>query len=129
MEKIGTTYCVQAVAMANETRAVRASGRVEGQQRDNTLTSTRPGNSSFGPGVWRLLRCGMPTLTLISPSLQSYHFPLPPLISEPPSACLPDPEANGSWYGDIWITYPLTEDNQSQLKAAHTFKARSEFAI
>jgi hypothetical protein len=38
----------------------------------------------------------------------AYATFIPPLVNEPPQAPLPDPAADPSWYGEIWVRYPAT---------------------
>lgn len=52
----------------------------------------------------------------------------PPLLSEPPDWCLPDPSKEPEWYGEIWIKYHLSNYILSS-DFGHVFKARSRFQI
>jgi len=53
---------------------------------------------------------------------------LSPLIKEPPKWPLPDPSEDPSWYGEIWVKYPLNH-GLSPMYLGEVIHARSQFRI
>lgn len=53
---------------------------------------------------------------------------LSPLIKKPPVWPLPDPLQDPSWYGEVWVKYPLNHGLSSSC-ASEVFRARSLFRI
>ena len=75
-----------------------------------------------------LILRNMRTVLITAYSLQCYHFLIAPLVTDPPSAPLPDPEQDTQWYGETWIQYPLSHTLCSANDGS-LFKAKMEFAI
>lgn len=53
---------------------------------------------------------------------------LSPLIKKPPVWPLPDPLQDPSWYGEVWVKYPLTHGLSASC-VSEVFRARSLFRI
>ncbi|KAF2096473.1 nitrate assimilation regulatory protein nirA [Rhizodiscina lignyota] len=106
MDKLGMTYGVQAVAMANKL----------GLFGPTTQFKSKRKRISYGFTAWCLF---------YSLNVQCYHFCLPPLIKDPPKAALPDPDLDPGWYGEFWVQYPLNE-TPCPMHYGHFFKAKQE---
>ncbi|KAK4188607.1 hypothetical protein QBC35DRAFT_495907 [Podospora australis] len=57
----------------------------------------------------------------------TYHLGRVPLLHAPPEMPLPE-DASGSWYGEIWLKYPL-EDTLYRSYCGDLLKAKTEFRI
>lgn len=51
-----------------------------------------------------------------------------PLIKEPPTWKLPDPSKDPSFYGEVWLKYPLGK-NLSPSYFGQIFRAKSQFRL
>lgn len=51
-----------------------------------------------------------------------------PMIRTPPKSCLPNPETNPEWYGEMWLKYPLSVD-LVPLRYSWVIKSKAEFSI
>lgn len=59
-------------------------------------------------------------------SLNSYHMFQPPILREPPSIELPDPEDDMTFYGEVFIRYPESKW-KVDVRHGHVFRAVSGF--
>ncbi|KAH8650147.1 hypothetical protein BX600DRAFT_554549 [Xylariales sp. PMI_506] len=57
-----------------------------------------------------------------------YYFARPSLISHPPPFALPDPDKEPSWYGNILLKYPSSDEPVS-THFGHVFKVTCELRI
>ena len=65
---------------------------------------------------------------LIRPRLTAFSFNFAPLLVTPPPFLLPDPIEDPSWYGELWLQYPLG----AQRIPSHfgqMLRARSQFRV
>ncbi|KAI1777970.1 hypothetical protein F4818DRAFT_447889 [Hypoxylon cercidicola] len=83
MDKVGTSYLLQAIAMATSLNLFSATMGTENEK----MSSSRYQLNKY--------------------SWQRFYFTMPPLIRDPPDYPLPDPALDSRWYGEIWIRYPL----------------------
>ncbi|KAK5996294.1 Nitrogen assimilation transcription factor nit-4-like protein [Cladobotryum mycophilum] len=58
----------------------------------------------------------------------AYHFKQAPPFSFQPRVVLPDPDEDGSWYGEIWLKYPL-DSSVYPMQHPQCFKARMDFSL
>ncbi|KAH7147859.1 hypothetical protein DER46DRAFT_514185 [Fusarium sp. MPI-SDFR-AT-0072] len=109
LDAVGKPYRVHAVALANQLRIfdtidIDQSKRVQrGMQ-----------NLAWAMYNWE--------------TLSAFSFMLSPLIKEPPKWPLPDPSEDPSWYGEIWVKYPLNH-GLSPMYLGQVIHARSQFRI
>ncbi|KAF5636194.1 nitrogen assimilation transcription factor nit-4 [Fusarium sp. NRRL 52700] len=87
--EVGKPYRVHAVALANQ---LRIFDTIDIDQSKRIQRGTQ--NLAWAMYNWET-------------SLSAFSFMLSPLIKEPPKWPLPDPSEDPSWYGDIWVKYPL----------------------
>lgn len=62
------------------------------------------------------------------PSMMSYYYYRPPLMRDAPAICLPYPDVEPSWYGDIVLLYHLSPAPFSS-HFAHYFHAQSKLRV
>ncbi|OAQ69979.1 nitrate assimilation regulatory protein nirA [Pochonia chlamydosporia 170] len=109
MDKLGMTYTVQAIAMAQDLGIFNAP--------DPSFSKRK--QVSYGFTAWSLFNWT---------SLQQYHFMMSPIIREAPRTSLPDIELEPSWYGDFDLLYP-TSQGYCPTNFGHLFKAKSHLAV
>ncbi|KAH6683674.1 hypothetical protein F5X68DRAFT_171888 [Plectosphaerella plurivora] len=56
-------------------------------------------------------------------ALAAFHFRHTPHIKSPPAVPMPDPTEDPSWYGEVWVKYPLAQ-TLSRVFMAHMFRER-----
>ncbi|KAF9771796.1 hypothetical protein IL306_010542 [Fusarium sp. DS 682] len=61
-------------------------------------------------------------------ALSGFSLMRPPLIKKPPKWPLPDPLGDPSWYGEVWVKYPLNH-GLSPMYLGQVLRARSQFRI
>ncbi|KAI1102600.1 hypothetical protein F4804DRAFT_334096 [Jackrogersella minutella] len=89
MDKVGTSYLLQAMAMATnlDLFSVTAGTQNEETRRARSVTA-------WGLFCWQ--------------AWQRFYFSKPPLLVDPPQYPLPDPTLDKAWYGEIWLRYPMS---------------------
>ncbi|KAK1247711.1 hypothetical protein MKX07_000599 [Trichoderma sp. CBMAI-0711] len=109
LDEIGQPYRLQAIELAREMRL---------------FDSTVGGRSD------KMKKCmAFLAWTLFDwESLVSFSFMFSPLIKEPPTWKLPDPSKDPSFYGEIWLKYPLSK-NLSPSYFGQIFRAKSQFRL
>ncbi|KAF4972199.1 hypothetical protein FSARC_1181 [Fusarium sarcochroum] len=90
MENIGKSYMLQAVAMAHDIDLFKVDPRIKSRKMQRARAFT----------AWCLYTWD---------AMQSFYFRQEPLIKTPPETPLPDIKADPSWYGEIWVRYPLSD--------------------
>ncbi|KAI5867928.1 hypothetical protein GGS23DRAFT_591738 [Durotheca rogersii] len=90
MDKVGTSYLSQAIAMAYNLNIFSATAGTD----DEAVRKARA-FTAWGLFCWQ--------------AWQGFYFGIPPLISHPPQYPLPDPRVDPQWYGEIWVRYPLSQ--------------------
>ncbi|KAM0542279.1 hypothetical protein ACHAPJ_012887 [Fusarium lateritium] len=103
MNMIGKSYMLQAVAMAHDMDLFKVDSRIKSRKMERARTFT----------AWCLYTWD---------AMESFYFRQEPLIKEPPEAPLPDIIADPSWYGEIWVRYPLS-DTPLPTHFGHVVKA------
>ncbi|KAJ4257973.1 hypothetical protein NW762_008110 [Fusarium torreyae] len=103
MDKIGKSYMLQAVAMAHDTNLFKVDSRINSRKMQRARTFT----------AWCLYTWD---------AMQSFYLRQEPLIKEPPETPLPDIMADPSWFGEIWVRYPLS-DTPVPTHFGHVVKA------
>ncbi|XXH04590.1 DNA helicase rad5 [Hypoxylon texense] len=88
MDKVGTSYLLQAITMAVSLDMFSASMGTENEKLRRARAFT-----AWGLFCWQ--------------AWQQFYFTKPPFIRHPPDYPLPDPALDARWYGEIWIRYPL----------------------
>lgn len=88
MDKVGTSYLLQAITMAMSLDMFRATMGTENEKVRRARAFT-----AWGLFCWQ--------------AWQQFYFTKPPFIRDPPDYPLPDPALDSRWYGEIWIRYPL----------------------
>ncbi|RGP63193.1 nitrate assimilation regulatory nira [Fusarium sporotrichioides] len=109
LDKIGRTYNVQALAMANELGLFKPLAQQASPRRRDSYTFT----------AWSLF---------FSNCVQDYHTLQPPLRENYPFEPLPDPVEDPAWYGSFWIVYPLA-DAPLLVQHGPLWKAKLELAM
>ncbi|KAJ4244801.1 hypothetical protein NW762_014379 [Fusarium torreyae] len=109
IDEIGQAYRIQAVYLANQLRIFDTA--VEGQD-----DRTHRGRQYT---AWALYNWE---------ALSAFSFMLSPLIKKPPNWPLPDPSEDPSWYGEVWVKYPLNH-GLSPSYFGQVIRARSRFRI
>ncbi|KAF4333352.1 nitrogen assimilation transcription factor nit-4 [Fusarium beomiforme] len=61
-------------------------------------------------------------------TLTAFSFMLSPLLKKPPKWPLPDPLKDPSWYGEVWVKYPLNH-GLSPMFLGEIIHARSKFRV
>ncbi|KAF5591473.1 nitrogen assimilation transcription factor nit-4 [Fusarium pseudocircinatum] len=110
LDEVGKPYRVHAVALANQLR-IFDTINVDESKRIQRGTQ----NLAWAMYNWET-------------SLSAFSFMLSPLINEPPKWPLPDPSEDQSWYGEIWVKYPLNH-GLSSMCFGEVIHARSRFRI
>ncbi|KAI0887566.1 uncharacterized protein GGS22DRAFT_186400 [Annulohypoxylon maeteangense] len=91
MDKVGTSYLLQAMAMATNINLFTATcGTRDG------ITRKARAFTAWGLFCWQ--------------AWQRFYFGLPPLLASAPAYPLPDPMVDPKWFGEVWIRYPLGQD-------------------
>ncbi|KAI2465995.1 hypothetical protein F4781DRAFT_445511 [Annulohypoxylon bovei var. microspora] len=91
MDKVGTSYLLQGMAMATNLKLFTATcGTRDGEMRKARAFT------AWGLFCWQ--------------AWQRFYFARPPLLEKAPAYPLPDPMADPKWYGEIWIRYPLSQN-------------------
>ncbi|KAL7928263.1 hypothetical protein V8C35DRAFT_318573 [Trichoderma chlorosporum] len=104
LDKIGWSFCVQAVATAQEIALF--------------TTYLKPKSA-----IWRNVQAVTAWALFGWQCLQCYHFDRPPLVMRPPDLALPkEPGA----YGEIWVKYPAASAPMS-LRFGDIFRAIAQF--
>lgn len=57
-----------------------------------------------------------------------YGFWRAPVLLEPPEASMPDPAEDPSWYGEMWLKYPLSS-TPYPANSGDLFKAKAAFHV
>ncbi|KAF4445635.1 hypothetical protein F53441_10635 [Fusarium austroafricanum] len=109
LDEIGKPYRIQAVVLAKQLRLFDTA--VDGQS--DRLRRGRQ-HAAWAMYNWE--------------ALSAFSFMLSPLIKEPPRWPLPDPAKDPSWYGEIWVNYPLNH-GLSPMYLGEVIRARSQFRI
>ncbi|KAG9495310.1 hypothetical protein J7337_013548 [Fusarium musae] len=110
LDEVGKPYRVHAVALANQ---LRIFDTIDVDQSKRIQRGTQ--NLAWAMYNWET-------------SLSAFSFMLSPLIKKPPKWPLPDPSEDPSWYGEIWVKYPLNH-GLSSMCFAKVIHARSRFRI
>ncbi|CCE33506.1 related to nitrate assimilation regulatory protein nirA [Claviceps purpurea 20.1] len=111
LDEVGQPYRLHAVALA---RRMRLFMRVGIADADSRLCSGKAFTA------WALYNWE---------TLNAFSFMLAPLFEEPPQWPLPDPSHSGpSWYGEIWLKYPL-DSTLSPCSFAHVIRSRCRFRV
>ncbi|KAG4269010.1 hypothetical protein FPRO04_12359 [Fusarium proliferatum] len=108
--EVGKPYRVHAVALANQ---LRIFDTIDIAKSKRIQRGTE--NLAWAMYNWET-------------SLSAFSFMLSPLIKEPPRWPLPDPSEDPSWYGEIWVKYPLNH-GLSSMCLGEVVHARSRFRI
>lgn len=109
MDKVGTSYLLQAMAMATSLGMFTATMGTESEKVRRARAFT-----AWGLFCWQ--------------AWQQFYFTRPPFIRDPPAYALPDPALDPRWYGEIWIRYPLGQAvHPSNL--GHVVKANFELRL
>ncbi|KAI1378381.1 hypothetical protein F4677DRAFT_466122 [Hypoxylon crocopeplum] len=90
MDKVGTAYLLQAMAMATNMDIFSATTGTDNEKMRRARAFT-----AWGLFTWQ--------------AWQRFYFTMPPFIKDPPAYPLPDPMLDPEWYGEIWIRYPLSQ--------------------
>ncbi|KAI3580111.1 hypothetical protein IWW34DRAFT_620935 [Fusarium oxysporum f. sp. albedinis] len=109
LDEVGKPYRVHAVALANQ---LRIFDTIDIDQSKRIQRGTQ--NLAWAMYNWE--------------TLSAFSFMLSPLIKEPPKWPLPDPSEDPSWYGEIWVKYPLNH-GLSPMYLGEVIHARSQFRI
>ncbi|KJZ79148.1 hypothetical protein HIM_01299 [Hirsutella minnesotensis 3608] len=109
LDEIGQSYRIHAVALARELRLF---------ERDAHNDSDRIRNGKAF-AAWALYNWE---------TLVAFSFVHSPLLKEPPDWQLPDPSKDSTWFGEIWVRYPLAR-TPSPVYFGHVLKARSQFRV
>ncbi|KAM0250860.1 hypothetical protein ACHAP5_002079 [Fusarium lateritium] len=109
LDEIGQAYRIQAVTLSHRLRIFDTD--VEGQS--NRLRRGRQ-YTAWAMYNWE--------------TLSAFSFMLSPLIKKPPIWPLPNPLEDPSWYGEVWVKYPL-DHGLSASCVGEVFRARSLFRI
>ncbi|KAI1641662.1 uncharacterized protein F4817DRAFT_45273 [Daldinia loculata] len=106
MDKVGTSYLLQAMAMAEEMDlfSPHAGTNDESLRRVRALTA-------WGIYTWQ--------------AWQRFYFAAPPHLKKAPEYPLPDPEVDSKFYGETWIRYPMSHRLYS-VNMGHVIKANFE---
>ncbi|KAM0451834.1 hypothetical protein ACHAO4_005791 [Trichoderma viride] len=104
LDKIGWSYCLQAVATSEEMGLF--------------TTYLRPNRPK-----WRVVQAMTAWIVFTLQGIQCFHFDTPPLVATRPTLALPD---NAEAYGEIWVKYP-TASTPVPLHFGQTFKTIIEF--
>ncbi|KAH8666968.1 hypothetical protein BX600DRAFT_511851 [Xylariales sp. PMI_506] len=109
LDVIGQTYRIQAIELAHKLQLF--DGPSPGQ---SDRISKGSAFTAWALYSWE---------TLIG-----FNFMQPPLLKSPPYEPLPDPSEDPSWYGEIWLKYPLS---QSLVPSyfGHVFQSRCQFRV
>ncbi|KAG5956742.1 hypothetical protein E4U58_006433 [Claviceps cyperi] len=111
LDEVGQPYRLHAVALA---RWMRLFMRVGIADADSRLCSGKAFTA------WALYNWE---------TLHAFSFMLAPQFEEPPQWPLPDPLHSGpSWYGEIWLKYPL-DSTLSPCSFAHVIRSRCRFRV
>ncbi|KAF4960207.1 hypothetical protein FGADI_1227 [Fusarium gaditjirri] len=110
LDAVGKPYRVHAVALANQ---LRIFDTIDMDQSKRIQRGSQ--NLAWAMYNWET-------------SLSAFSFMLSPLIKEPPKWPLPDPSQDPSWYGEIWVKYPLNH-GLSPMHLGEVIHARSQFRI
>ncbi|KAF5549290.1 nitrogen assimilation transcription factor nit-4 [Fusarium mexicanum] len=110
LDEVGKPYRVHAVALADQ---LRIFDTIDIDQSKRIQRGTQ--NLAWAMYNWET-------------SLTAFSFMLSPLIKEPPKWPLPDPSEDPSWYGEIWVKYPLNHGLSSTC-LGEVIHARSRFRI
>ncbi|SCO92559.1 uncharacterized protein FRV6_16687 [Fusarium oxysporum] len=106
MDKLGTTYGVQAIAMAKDLKIFDPSCRPKSKSRQHVYDFT----------AWCLYYWM---------SLQCYHFMIPSFIKEPPKIELPNLDVASQWAGEFLLRYPLSQ-TLYPMHHAELFKSKMD---
>ncbi|OTB20707.1 hypothetical protein K445DRAFT_372281 [Daldinia sp. EC12] len=106
MDKIGTSYLLQAMAMSEEMGIFDADAGTN----DESLRRVRA-FTAWGIYTWQ--------------AWQRFYFAAPPHLKRAPAYPLPDPEADSEFYGETWIRYPMSARLYS-VNLGHLIKANFE---
>ncbi|KAF4973299.1 hypothetical protein FSARC_374 [Fusarium sarcochroum] len=109
IDEIGQAYRIQAVALAHRLHIFDAA--VEGQ---NERTHRGREYTAWALYNWE--------------TLSAFSFMLSPLVKKPPKWPLPDPSEDSSWYGEVWVKYPLNH-GLSPSCFGQVLRSRSRFRI
>ncbi|KAL7626163.1 hypothetical protein AAE478_002933 [Parahypoxylon ruwenzoriense] len=90
MDRVGTSYLLQAIAMAYNLDIFSATAGTR-----NVSVRKARAFTAWGLFCWQ--------------AWQRFYFFMPPLIRDPPEYPLPDPILDSQWYGEIWVRYPLSQ--------------------
>ncbi|KAI1465251.1 uncharacterized protein F4812DRAFT_440233 [Daldinia caldariorum] len=106
MDKVGTSYLLQAMAMAEEMDLFSARVGTD----DQSLRRVRA-FTAWGIYTWQ--------------AWQRFYFSAPPHLKKAPEFPLPDPVTDPKFYGEIWIRYPMSPRLHS-VDLGHLIKANFE---
>ncbi|OAQ65033.1 C6 transcription factor [Pochonia chlamydosporia 170] len=106
LDKIGSTYLRQAVAMAEVMQLLNTFPNDMDMEERNARDFT----------AWCLFSYQV---------CQTYYFFQKPLTNTRPMAPLPDPAQSRDWYGEIWVKYPA-DDTIYATHFGYSFKAMVE---
>ncbi|KAI0180537.1 hypothetical protein GGR52DRAFT_531750 [Hypoxylon sp. FL1284] len=106
MDKVGTSYLLQAIAMAASLDMFSATMGTDNEKMRRARAFT-----AWGLFCWQ--------------AWQRFYFTMPPFIINPPDYPLPDPALDAGWYGEIWIRYPLSQ-TVYPASVGHVVKANFE---
>ncbi|KAM3497815.1 hypothetical protein MY10362_008848 [Beauveria mimosiformis] len=89
MDKVGKMYMLQAIAMAHDMKLFKDDADIKSKRMRRARAFT----------AWCLYTWD---------AMQSFYYRQEPLIREPPDTPIPDVKRDPSWYGEIWVRYPLS---------------------
>ena len=125
LDEVGQAYRIQVLALAKSIRLF-SSAPHGGQSRRIRHGMAYAAWALFN---WETLVCRVEIYCpLTLDRLVGFSFMFAPLLSEPPDWQLPDPSKNASWYGEIWVRYPIST-HLIPLHFGQVFKARSSFRV
>ncbi|KAG5657875.1 hypothetical protein KAF25_007908 [Fusarium avenaceum] len=105
-DEVGISYLLQSVQMAQDLQLFTAE-ETEGTKRTARVFT-----------AWALYRWQ---------SMQGLHCSRAPLIREPPTTPMPNPDQDGqdSWYGELWLRHPPSP-TIIPMHFGHVFRAQTE---
>ncbi|KAI1758691.1 hypothetical protein GGR53DRAFT_215836 [Hypoxylon sp. FL1150] len=109
MDKVGTSYLLQAMATATSIGLFTATTGTENEKVRRARAFT-----AWGLFCWQ--------------AWQRFYFTRPPFIRDPPDHALPDPAQDPRWYGETWIRYPLGQAVYP-TNLGHVIRANFELRI
>jgi hypothetical protein len=103
-DRIGQTYLLQALSMAQEIKLFGPPDRST-----NLKTHQARALTAWSLFNWQVML--------------SFYFFRPPFVEDPPQTPLPDPNTHSQWFGETFIQYPR-DSNPTPTYLGHTLRAR-----